>query len=350
MSLTKQKAAAALSSAVFLIALSGCESNGSTRFASIGPPGPPGAQGPAGPPGAQGPAGPQGPAGSPGAGGPGGPGGLPGAGPLGALAVGGLIGPNGIAGTGLLANTGDPNSSVPVVSGVLVAAGETVRRVSGGPVTILAERVDAALPGAVPIAGRVVEVLANTGQALVRTGNGEDYLVDGLTAAPGALVNLSIGNARVIGGEGQSPLVGVSVLSGTQNQGQGLTVGLGSEGRALTIAAPVAGGGGEGPAGNVVGTVVQAVTGLVPVAGGGNGPAGGAIEAVTQVVTGLVPGVGGGSEAAPANPVQGIVQTVTGVLRPSPNAPPATAPSAGPLGGILGGILGRPANPPGGGD
>ncbi|MBX3561257.1 MAG: hypothetical protein KF780_05535 [Sphingomonas sp.] len=307
----------ALSSVVLLMGLTGCESNGSTRFTSVGQAGPPGAQGPVGPPGAQGPAGPGGTAGS---GGPGGPGGLPGAGPLGALAVGGLIGPSGIAGTGLLANTGDPGGSVPVASGVLVAAGDTVRRVSGGPVAILAERVDAALPGAVPIAGRVVEVIANTGQALVRTGNGQDYLVDGLTAAPGALVNLSVGNARVLGAQGQSPLAGVSALSGTQNQGEGLSVGLGSDGRVLALAAPVAGVGADGPVGNAVG-------------------------AVTDAVAGLVAGATGGAENAPASPVQGLVQSVTGALQP-----PAAGPSRRPLGGILGGVLGGSASPPGGND
>lgn len=364
MSPHKRKAAVALSSAILLVGLSGCESSGSTRFASIGPPGPqgisgaPGAQGPAGPQGVAGPAGPAGPAGSSGPGGPGGPGGaggLPGAGALGALAVGGLVGPGGIAGTGLLANTGDRDNRIPAVSGVLVAAGETVRRVAGGPVTILADRVDAALPGAVPIAGRVVEVVASTGQALVRTGNGQDYLVDGLTAAPGALVNLSVGNARLLGAAGQSPLVGASVLSAGQNQGQALSVGIGSEGRALTVAAPAAGGAG-GPAGNVVGAVAQAVTGLVPgVAGQGGQPNGGGanvVGAVTQVVGGLVPGAGGASAPA-ANPVQGLVQTVTGVLQPPASAPPGAGPPANPVGGLLPGLrglLGGAGAPSGGND
>ncbi len=273
-----KKLMTAACSTVFLVGLAGCESSGSTRFSSVGQAGPQGAQGPQGPAGAQGPAGPQGPAGAPG--------GSVGLGPAGNLAIGGLVGPNGIAGTGLLANTGDPNSRIPAVSGVLVATGGALEGVAGHGV-ILADRVDAALPGSIPIAGRVVEVVANTGQALVRTGNGQDYLVDGLTAAPGALVNVSVGNARVIGAEGQSTLIGASVLSPTQTQGQALTVGAGSGGQLLTVAGP--GGNGGGTPGNVVGQVVQTVTGAVP---------------------GTQPGQPGN----PGNPVQGVVQGVTGAL------------------------------------
>ncbi len=269
-------------STVFLVGLAGCESSGSTRFSSVGAAGPQGAQGPQGPAGAQGPAGPQGVAGAPGA--PGAPGSGVGLGPAGNLAVGGLVGPNGVAGTGLLANTGDPNSRIPAVSGVLVAAGGALEGVAGHG-TILADRVDSALPGSIPIAGRVVEVVANTGHALVRTGNGQEYLVDGLTAAPGALVNVSVGNARVIGAQGQSPLIGASALSPTQTPGQTLTVGVGSGGQVLTVAGP--GGNSGGAAGNVVGQVTQTVTGILQPAQNGQ-PA--------------------------ANPVQGVVQGVTGAL------------------------------------
>lgn len=281
MKATVKKLVTAAYSTVFVVGLGGCESSGSTRFSSVGVAGPQGAQGPAGPQGiagAPGPAGPQGPAGAPG--------GTVGLGPAGALAVGGLVGPNGIAGTGLLANTGDPNNRIPAVSGVLVAAGGAITNVAGHG-TILADRVDAGLPGSIPIAGRVIEVVHNTGQALVRTGNGQDFLVDGLTAAPGALVNVSVGNARVIGADGQSPLIGASVLSATQTQGQALTVGVGSQGQLLTIAGPDGGTGGG--AGNVVGQVVQTATGVLhPTSGQDGQPA--------------------------ANPVQGVVQGVTGVL------------------------------------
>lgn len=185
-----EKLTALLSSAVLVIGLSACESNGSTRISRVGQNGLQGPAGPAGPqgePGPQGPVGPQGPAGS---------GGI-GLGGAGALAVGGLVGPNGVAGTGLLANTGDPNSRLPVVSGVLVATGNTLTTVAGQG-TILADIVDAHTPGAIPLVGTVVGVVNSTGEALIQTGNGEQYLVDGVTAAPGELVNLTVGNAQVL--------------------------------------------------------------------------------------------------------------------------------------------------------
>ncbi len=197
MSLTVRTLTTLLSSAVLVVGLSACESNGSTRFASVGsrgPQGEPGAPGPAGPagvPGPAGPAGPTGPAGSSGGSG-------VGLGSAGALAVGGLVGPGGVAGTGLLANTGDPNSGVPVVSGVIVTAGGAIQSLADQG-TILAEIVDAHSPGAISLTGRVIGVVEATGDALVRTGNGEEYLVDGLTAAPGQLVTVTIGNARVLG-------------------------------------------------------------------------------------------------------------------------------------------------------
>lgn len=292
-----KNAIAIFSSTVCIAALGGCESNGSTRFASVGQQGPAGARGPAGSAGATGPqgsVGAQGPAGTAGSSG-------LGFGQAGALAVGGLVGPQGVAGTGLLANTGDPNKRIPAVSGVLVASGGAVQDLAGKG-TILAERVDSALPGSIPLVGRVVKVVGDTGRALVRTGKGEDYLVDGLTAAPGALVNVSVGNARVIGAEGQSPLVGASVLSPAQTVGEALTAGVGSAGQLLTVAGPA--GATRGDAANVVGQVIP-------------------------VAAGTLPGVQPGPGANPGNPVQGVVQGVTDAL--------GVGTGTGPLGLPLGG-------------
>jgi hypothetical protein len=255
-----------LSTSVLLVGLGGCESNGTTRISSVGQ------RGVQGPQGAPGPQGPQGPAGS---------GGLGGAG---ALAVGGLVGPNGVAGTGLLANTGDPNTRLPVVSGVLVATGNTLTSVAGQG-TILANVVDAHAPGGIPIAGQVIKVIDATGQALIRTGNGQEYLVDGLTAAPGALVNLTIGNAQVLGTASQSPVIGASLLSPTQSQGTALTVGVGTQGELLTL--------------NSAGT----------------------------------------SGSTATNPVQGVVNTVTGVLQTSPTSgTTTTTPVTGAVQGVVGGV------------
>src|SRR5687768_5586533 len=117
------KLATLLSSAVFVIGLSGCESNATTRISRVGQQCLEGPKGDAGPQGPAGPAGPQGPAGSAGGSG-------VGLGGAGVLAVGGLVGPNGVAGTGLLANTGDPNNRIPAVSGVLVATGTTLTTVA----------------------------------------------------------------------------------------------------------------------------------------------------------------------------------------------------------------------------
>ena len=255
-----------LSTSVLLVGLGGCESNGTTRISSVGQ------RGVQGPQGAPGPQGPQGPAGS---------GGLGGAG---ALAVGGLVGPNGVAGTGLLANTGDPNTRLPVVSGVLVATGNTLTSVAGQG-TILANVVDAHAPGGIPIAGQVIKVIDATGQALIRTGNGQEYLVDGLTAAPGALVNLTIGNAQVLGTASQSPVIGASLLSPNQSQGTALTVGVGTQGELLTL--------------NSAGT----------------------------------------SGSTATNPVQGVVNTVTGVLQTSPTSgTTTTTPVTGAVQGVVGGV------------
>ncbi len=284
------KLATLLSSAVFVIGLSGCESNGTTRISRVGQQGLEGPKGDAGPQGQQGPAGPQGPAGAPGGSG-------VGLGGAGALAVGGLVGPNGVAGTGLLANTGDPNNRIPAVSGVLVAAGNTLTTVAGHG-TILANIVDARTPGAIPIAGQVIGVVNATGQSLVRTGNGQEYLVDGLTAAPGQLVNLTVGNAHVLGSSTQSPVIGASVLSPTQSQGSALTVGVGSGGQLLTL--NPTGVGGSQPATNPVQGVVNTVVGTVgaPLPTGGTtsssptAPVTGTVQGVVQGVTGLLGGPG----------------------------------------------------------
>lgn len=239
-----QRAGALLVSTTLLVGAAACESSGRTRISSVGPAGPAGPQGPQGQQGEPGPSGPQGPEGEAGAGA-----GLQ----TSALAVGGLIGEEGVAGTGLLANTGDPDNATPAASGVLVRSGATLSRSSatGAP---FAENVDSAAPGEVALIGTVIEVLDDTGQALVRTGNGEEYLVDGLATAPGDLVLLTTGESEVLGGEDDAtPLIGASLLSPAQSQGELLTVGAGTstaDGSILTLASPaltdeaLAGGGG----------------------------------------------------------------------------------------------------------
>ena len=305
-----------LSSAVLVLGLSACESNGSTRISSVGQRGLQGPKGDTGARGQEGPAGPAGPAGAPGAPGtPGAPGSGLGLGSAGALAVGGLVGPGGVAGTGLLANTGDPNSRIPAVSGVLIATGGAVRTVAGHG-TIVADIVDSKLPGAIPLAGRVVGVVDATGQALIQTGNGQQYLVDGVTAAPGQLVNLTVGNAQVLGSSTQSALVGASVLSPVQSVGEALTVGAGSQGQLVTLGTTATNGGSD--SGNPVQGVIATVTSVLP---GGSGESSNPVETVVNTVTGAVAGTTGqsGSSAAPVTgTVQGVVGGVTGLLGGGP--------------------------------
>src|SRR3546814_9407273 len=91
---------------------------------------------------------------------------------------------------------------------------------------LLASAVDSKLPGDTNLVGTVVGVVKNTGVALVQTGNGQQYLVDGLTAAPGQLVTARIGNATAPGTPGASPLIGASILLPGQHNGSLLTVGV----------------------------------------------------------------------------------------------------------------------------
>ena len=270
-----------VSSAVLMVGLSACESNGSTRISSVGKNGLQGAAGPQGEAGPQGTQGPQGPAGANGSG--------FGLGSAGALAVGGLVGPNGVAGTGLLANTGDPNSRIPLISGVLVATGGALQTVSGQG-TILANVVDSRTPGGIDVAGRVVGVVQATGDALIRTGNGQQYLVDGLTAAPGQLVQVTVGNATVLGSPTQSPLIGASVLSPQQAQGDALTVGVGTQGQLLTLGTPTNPAGGQSnPVQGVIGTVNGVLGGVTQ-----PGTNSGTVQGVLQGVTGGLGGRPGG--------------------------------------------------------
>ena len=281
-------------------ALAGCESSGSYRVGSVGSGGatgtvgPTGATGPAGPTGATGPAGPAGAAGGNGLG----------LGSAGALAVGGLVGPGGVAGTGLLANTGDPASINPVIGGVLVKTGGLVNVIADKGL-LLASAVDGKVPGNANLVGTVVGVVKSTGVALVQTGNGQQYLVDGLTAAPGQLITATIGKATALGSPGASPLIGASILSPGQQNGSLLTVGVGSSGQLVTLQ--------PGTGGNLLGGVTGGLTGGAP----GN-PTGTPVALVGNIVntaTGALGQVGGGATGGTtADPVTGLVTGVTGTV------------------------------------
>ena len=215
-------------------ATAACESSGNKRFASVGAVG---AQGPAGQPGAQGEPGPQGPAGAQGPQGPQGnqgpqgePGGNFALGSAGMIATGGLVGANGIAGTGLLANLGDPSTSLPVGQSTLSHAGNGVTGLAG---TIDAVVGHTPLPGEVTsITGAVTGTLSNVGGTLDGSGT---PLVDGLVSSPTPLVGASLGGASVTGGASGDSLIGLSVLSPVQQPGTLAEIGAGSNGSLLNL-------------------------------------------------------------------------------------------------------------------
>lgn len=231
--------------------------------------------------------------------------------------MGGLVGPGGVAGTGLLANTGDPAHVNPVIGGVLVKTGGLVNVVADKGL-LLANAVDGKLPGGTNLVGTVIGVVKSTGVALVQTGNGQQYLVDGLTAAPGQLITATIGKATALGSPNVSPLIGASILSPTQKTGSLLTVGVGSGGQLVTL--------GNGANGNLLGGLTGGLTGGVT--GGNPGqPAGTPVAllgnvvntttgAVSQVTGGLTGGLtgGAGNGGTGGNAVGGLVQGVTGTV------------------------------------
>ncbi|MBB6426068.1 hypothetical protein [Sphingopyxis sp. JAI128] len=289
------------------LTLAACESSGSYRVGSVGPGGATGATGPAGPAGPTGATGPAGPAGPAGPTGPAGPAGSGlGLGDAGALAVGGLVGPGGVAGTGLLANTGDSQNGNPVIGGVLVKTGGLVNVVADKGL-LLANAVDGKVPGGANLVGTVIGVVKATGVALVRTGNGQQYLVDGLTAAPGQLVTATIGKAIALGSPDASPLIGASILSPGQKNGSLLTVGVGSAGQLVTLQ--------PGTGGNLLGGVTGGLAGGTPgrAAGSPTTLVGNVVATATGALGQVTNGTaGGGTTGGPAAlPVTGLVTGVT---------------------------------------
>lgn len=327
LSLIKGRTAVLLIVPSFL-ALTACESSGSYRVGSVGTGGTSeqaeGGQGSQGSQGSQGPAGPAGANGANGTNGMDGTSGLS-LGSAGALAVGGLVGPGGVAGTGLLASTGDIDSTNPVISGVLIKTGDLVNVVADKGL-LVADVVDGALPGGTDLVGTVVGVVKSTGIALVQTGNGQQYLVDGLTAAPGELITATIGGATAIGSASASPLIGASILSPGQETGSLLTVGVASNGQLVTLQPgtnDLLGGLGTGTGTGGPLSVVTAVASgvLAPVTGGTPAQESGPLSVVTTVASGVLspvtggqPTTGGSGLAPVTNVVSGVTSTVTSTV------------------------------------
>jgi hypothetical protein len=287
--------------------LMACESSGSSRYASVGTvssasPGPQGEPGPAGPAGADGAAGPVGPAGAPGA-----PGGNFALGQTGMIATGGLVGGSGIGGTGLLANLGDPSTSLPVVSPV---AGHT-----GGAIASLGEHLGQlpGAPGAPAVIGDVTmaasSTITNVGDALAAFGNDGAPLVDGLTGATTPLLTASLGGGTLAGGDGSASLLGISALSPDQQSGTLAEIGVASNGSLLNLDVS--------PSSDTALNLGNlASVDLGPVTGGLNGFDGldglqglEGLQGVTDPLTGgLTP------PSSPTNPVQPVVGGLLGLL------------------------------------
>jgi len=281
--------------------LMACESSGSSRFASVGtvstasqgPQGEPGPAGPAGQDGAPGPTGPQGE-----------PGGNFNLGQTGMIATGGLVGGSGIGGTGLLANLGDPSTSMPVVSPV---AGHT-----GGVVSSLGEHLGQlpGVPGAPAVIGDVTmaasSTVTNVGDALSAFGNDGAPLVDGLTGATTPLLTATLGGGTLAGGDGSASLLGISALSPDQQAGTLAEVGVASNGTLLNLDASPS----SDTAldlGNLASVDLGPVTGGLDGLDGLNGLDG--LQGLTDPLTsGLTP------PASTPNPVQPVVGGLFGLL------------------------------------
>ena len=109
-------------------------------------------------------------------------------------------------------------------------------------------------------------------------------------------------------------MIGASVLSPNQSQGTALTVGVGSQGELLTLNSNSVGGGGSQPGSNPVQGVVNTVTGAL---GGGTGTSNPITAPVQGVVNGLTGGLTGGNTGTSnptTGPVQGVVNGLTGGL------------------------------------
>jgi hypothetical protein len=206
----------AVATAALMLAAA-CESSGHTRYASVGTVGPQGATGAPGKTGPQGEQGPAGPAGEDG--------GNVTLGDTGMIATGGLVGPDGLAGTGLLANLGDPNTTMPAGGETLTGTGTLLASTSTQLDGLLTE---AGLPAELTnLTGAVTDTTANIGTALVDAGTDGAPLVDGLTSSLSPLLSVGAGNGSVAG-DGSDSLIGASLLSGDQASGTLLEAGIGA--------------------------------------------------------------------------------------------------------------------------
>lgn len=244
----------------------------------------------------------------------------------GASADAGSAGGTGATGSG--SNGGTQASSGLDRSPVLVTAGNALIDVAARGDTARGP-LNENVPNSAPITGTVTQVLAATGQALVRSGDGSSYLVDGLRAAPGAAVTVGVGRGTLVGGPGSNPLLGVNILTPTQTSGSLATLNAGTSGNLLSATVPNNGALATAPGAltSVRGGLVNATAGGSQVLGGGPSAIGASVLSPTQASGSvLTAGVGSGGQAVTLNG--------TGVA--SPGSGTGLLGGTGTLGGITG--------------
>lgn len=284
-----------LLSAGILFTATACQSTGASRISLVGEPGPQGAAGATGAQGEQGETGAEGAQGEQGESGQDGSA-ISG---TGALAMGGLIGDQGVAGTGLLANTGDPKNNLSYTANLEKETGESVI-VATDELSDTAAMIDEQLPGSTPVAGTAVSAVAAVGQALVDTGNGDGYLVDGLVAAPGDIAAVSAGGAST-GGD-SDPWVDAALFSSDSGSGEMLGVNVSDSGDPVSVNGALADGA-QGALAPATDPLTDASGGaLATISDGGD-----TLTASLQDATATLGGAGADTPLAPA------VTTVTDV-------------------------------------
>ena len=223
-----------------LLLVAACHSHGTRKYTSVGSTGPQGEAGPQGEQGEQGPSGERGPQGvqgadgSPGASGADGKDGNFGLGDAGLIATGGLVGDNGVGGTGLLANTSDPSTSLPVVSEASMNTG-TLLSTTGDRLsdTLSANGQDTPVTG---LAVATADTISAAGGALTASGSGETPLVDAALASTSPLLSTTVGGAVPLGDSGESTsLIGVAALSPGEANGSLIEAGAVSGGTLVDV-------------------------------------------------------------------------------------------------------------------
>jgi hypothetical protein len=341
--------------------LSGCDSNGSRRIASIGSPAPV-KSAPGGTGGDGGSAGSTngGTGGSGGVGGTGGSGGVGnngGAGGSGgAGGAGGAGGPGGAGGSdGLAVATNE-------LAPILATAGNAVLGLSGAQSQVTAP-INTAIPATQPITGTVTTVLNDAGQALVDVGGGKMLLVDGLKGVVGDVVNINLGNTALTSpATGSQGAIGLGVLTNTQPEGTLASVGVLAAGNSVNavvngvanvsianVTSPTGGvepnllnvalGGNQLIGNGQPGTInANLLSGGLPTGGAGGNP-------ITPVIDTVLQTIGGNASLPATAPVTQIVSPITETLAGATQTVPVVGDVTGTLNGIVGGGSGGGGTP-----